>query len=462
MEPYGAASNSGAEAQRWLSIAEKLLAGCDFVGSRTFAIRARESDPRLEAADQILTVVDTLIAGEKRINKQHDWYAILQLPCRTGDSELVANQYRRLAITLNPHKNRLSFADQAFKLVSDAWSVLSNPSKKSIYDKELTPSAKRFEQQHLRDAATLRQIPRNNETMKGRRLTEEREFNKNQENSTFWTACPYCFHLYEYPRVYVDCSLRCQNCQRAFQGVKIPGPTAKFQGKEACFGCWGFFPLGVSMSNLDKNKGGVLNWNPFSPMLPFPQLSDGRNAADPDVNVGGQRNVNVRKGPASAPRIYIDDEEVFAEISESSEDSGDDDWAITRQKKKRKSTKGKGLKGRNVRKMQREKVKTIERAGGDNQQGESAIQYVMGAQSGSNAETSTKAAAHCTKKQKGKVSKEQGRLDLNVEFSNEVEDPGPGINKVNGTGNNDVDGMEGIGFFDGLDEFWSNLPIVEG
>ncbi|KAK1440264.1 hypothetical protein QVD17_06089 [Tagetes erecta] len=56
-----------------------------------------------------------------------------------------------------------------------------------------------------------------------------------------------------------------------------------------------------------------------------------------------------------------------------------------------------------------------------------------------------------------------GRLDLNVEFNNnEGEQPtakttGSG-NRGNGQG--DGDNTEGIGFFEGLDEFFSSLPIL--
>ncbi|PPD97973.1 hypothetical protein GOBAR_DD05046 [Gossypium barbadense] len=124
-------SNS-TEAERWLTIAEKLLASRDFHGTRTFAIRARESAPVL--ADQILAVTDTLLAAQAN---PHDWYGILQLIPLTQSMEVVASQYRKLAILLNPAENTLSFADQAFRLVSEAWNVLSNPSKKLIYDNEL-------------------------------------------------------------------------------------------------------------------------------------------------------------------------------------------------------------------------------------------------------------------------------------------------------------------------------------
>ncbi|KAJ6419229.1 hypothetical protein OIU84_029357 [Salix udensis] len=128
------------EAERWLSISEKLLSARDLHGAKSFAIRSRESDPRLyRIADQIIAVADTLLAGDLCVenNNYYDYYAILQLGRFTPDLELIANQYRKLALLLNPTSNRLLFADQAFKLVSEAWLILSNPAKKAMYDHEL-------------------------------------------------------------------------------------------------------------------------------------------------------------------------------------------------------------------------------------------------------------------------------------------------------------------------------------
>ncbi|CAL5358274.1 hypothetical protein CsSME_00048117 [Camellia sinensis var. sinensis] len=496
MEPYG---SNRAEVGRWLGIAEKLLAGGDLVGSKTFAIRARDSDPSsLDAADQILAVVDTLIAGEKRINNQHDWYAILELARYTRDPDIIAAQYRRLAILLNPHRNRLAFADQAFKLVSDAWSVLSNPPKKTLYDNELVLYSKldsaigREQQQHhdeqsdhhfeqptpqaqqQQQHAASRKSPRTRNSNKDKNVAEESEIdddNNDEECSTFWTACPYCYNMYEFPGVYEECSLRCMNCHRAFHGTKIFAPPPIIEGKEAYFCCWGFYPLGISMSKLDKNKGGVSSWNPFSPIFASPQLADRRNepednvnaAEQSNVNVGVQKNVNPRKG-ASAPRIYIDDQDVYVEISESGEESGDE-WSGARQKKKAKNAKGKSSTAKNVKKPQGDKAKTVRGVtGGDNLQGGYVTQQFMGTPNVPNAETSRKAAVNSAKKQTGKAPKEWGRLDLNVEFSNEVEEPAPGMSHAHGhrAAHGEEDGIEGIGFFEGLDEFLSSLPILKG
>ncbi|KAK3033775.1 hypothetical protein RJ639_034217 [Escallonia herrerae] len=131
-------NTSRAEAERLLGIAEKLLQNKDLNGSRDFAVLAQETEPLLDGSDQILAVVDVLLAAEKRINNNHlDWYGILQPDRRTDDLETVKKQYRRLALLLHPDKNKFPFADAVFKLVADSWAVLSNQTRKSSYDVEV-------------------------------------------------------------------------------------------------------------------------------------------------------------------------------------------------------------------------------------------------------------------------------------------------------------------------------------
>ncbi|RYR50025.1 hypothetical protein Ahy_A07g036573 isoform E [Arachis hypogaea] len=208
-----------AEAERLLGIAEKLLHTRDLNGSREFAILAQETEPLLEGSDQILAIVEVLLAADNRPNAatshphhhQLDWYGILQVDRRTNDLDLIKRNYRRLALLLHPDKSRFAYADHAFKLVADAWAVLSDPIKKSNYDKQ--------------------------------RQGQNRSGN-------FWTACPYCYRLYEYPRVYEGCCLRCQNCDRSFHGISIPSLPPLVPGQDAYYCCWGFFPMGFVVGNV--------------------------------------------------------------------------------------------------------------------------------------------------------------------------------------------------------------------
>ncbi|VVB13800.1 unnamed protein product [Arabis nemorensis] len=245
-----------AEAGQWLITSEKLLASSDFEGAKKFAIRACEADPsRADAADYILAISDTHLAGESTVgdSKLPDWYSILRLVRLTRNPEHVAIQYRRLALLLNPTVNRLPFADQALKLVSDAWCVLSDPPRKSMYDQELQMSqiggSTQSEQFQWRHDSPLQSQA------------------ETSENLSFWTACPYCYVLFEYPKGYEECILRCEHCKRAFEAVKTQTPPVDSDGKDVYFCSWGMFPLGYS----GEAKSSA--WSPISPLFVCPAQS---------------------------------------------------------------------------------------------------------------------------------------------------------------------------------------------
>ncbi|KAJ4871731.1 Chaperone DnaJ-domain superfamily protein [Raphanus sativus] len=365
-----------AEADRWLVTSEKLLASSDLHGAKSFAIRACESDPtRAEAADYILAICDILIAGSLRLTDSNlpDWYSVLRLGRPTQSPEHVATQYRRLALLLNPSVNRLPFADKAFDLVSDAWRVLSDPIRKSSYDREV-----------------LQQRP-------SQRLGEASD----PTETSFWTACPYCFVLFEYPKHYEECVLKCQDCKRAFQAVRIQKPPLAAAavegggGEDVYFCSWSVFPLGFSGGEFQAAPTRN-SWSPISPLFAIPIDKK-------------------RKEPAS-PRIFYDDDDVYVAISE---DDGDE-VSVGR---------GKGK-------------EAFVRSGSNKKQGGGGVVV------GSSCDTSSS--------RKG-GAKNVGRLDLN-------EEPGVGGGRREGNGvgsNREVDNMiEGIGFFEGLDEFLMSMPIL--
>ncbi|KAF3435087.1 hypothetical protein FNV43_RR22174 [Rhamnella rubrinervis] len=469
-----------AEAKRWLTTAVKLLTTRDLHGTRSFAIRARESYPGLDAAEEIIAVAETLIAGECRINHQHD--------C-TGD--LLSSSTRRRTRCLTP--------DEAFRLVAEAWSVLSNPSKKVIYDSELNVHS-RFElgtgstqtptqtqtpaqtQLHGRQflqkdqPQPVRRSARNKdgrttageevtptinnvaESTRSTRSARPRQTESTQttgsEVASFWTACPYCYILYEYPKVYEECALRCQNCKRAFHAAMIAPPVTGT--KDTYFCCWGFFPLGFT--GKTKDTSGSANWMPISPMFACPLQNSGRGK-----NVGASNR-------SSTKFIYADDDDdVFIEISDQSDDDSDDEWGSDRRKRGRNS-KAKGSAANFPKRTPSERLKR----GNQNAEeldntgnGETLDGVVNGTPM---TDLSKKAAAMASNvKKKGKAK--WGRLDLNVEFSNEVEEPAPGMSEGNGNGagsgagngaGNEGDNTEGIEFFEGLDEFLNSLPILKG
>ncbi|KAB2603335.1 formin-J-like [Pyrus ussuriensis x Pyrus communis] len=568
-----------AEAERWLSTAVKLLSAHDLQGTKTFAIRARETDPRLEATEQIIAVADTLLAAESQINNQNqqpDWYAILQLAQYTQNLEIVATQYRRLALLLNPHRNRFPYADHAFRLVSEAWNVLSNPTKKAMYDHELSmfnrfdsppsgstqlferqflqmhhvqqqppqpppppppqpllfhpqpsqllqfqpqpppqpqpqsqpevqrpqpqwnfqqkrqqpPPEQQHQQQHhqqhhheppqhqqqqqqqyqelpqlwqqLQQQHQQQEVSKNPRSKDGRPSMEEErpipipinstpppsestgpvestppsesappsELTRPQtvsKTGSFWTACPYCYNLFEYPSAYEDCMLRCQNCKRAFNAMAIAAPPQA--GKDVNFCCWGYFPLGL-LENSKDTGGSAEVWTPFSTMFACP--------------IQGKKNTARAKIANSGPRVYYDDEEALLDVSDPSEDSDDDDeWQRVRRKKRVVKAKAKASTAKTPVRASDRLRKGSQNAGGQGKEGTGG---------------SKKSTSGARKRSAAAL----GKLDLNVEFSNnEGEEPAAQtMSEGNGTANGEEDNMEGIGFFEGLDEFLSSLPIL--
>ncbi|CAN1332023.1 DnaJ homolog subfamily B member 1 [Linum perenne] len=248
-----------AEAERLLGVAEKLLQSRDLNGTKDFAVLAQETDPLLDGSDQILAVADVLLSSDKKINNHHhDWYSILQLDPRTNDLDLIKKQYRRLALLLHPDKNKFPFADQAFKLVADAWAVLSDSSKKSPFDSELSDNA--------RTSVNSTNSSSNN-ISNNSGVNREEQSQRSARMASFWTICPYCYLMYEYPRVYENCCLRCQKCERAFHAALIQSLPPMVPGKDAYYCSWGFFPLGFmfggdASGNKTASASAFVNWMP--------------------------------------------------------------------------------------------------------------------------------------------------------------------------------------------------------
>ncbi|XP_010444368.1 PREDICTED: uncharacterized protein LOC104727067 [Camelina sativa] len=425
-----------AVADRWLVTSEKLLASSDLQGAKTFAIRACEADPtRAEAADYILAICDVLLAGETRLGHSNlpDWYAVLRLGRLAQNSEHVATQYRRLALLLNPSVNRLPFADRAFKTVSDAWFVLSDPSKKSLYDRELQLS--QLGQSGFNPQTQQFQWNPSNCTN-----AAQEQPSSDPMATSFWTACPYCFVLFEYPKAYEECTLKCQECRRAFQAVTIPKPPVDGKDDEDVYFCsWALFPLGFS------GEFKAPSWSPISPLFACPLT------------------LKKRKEPAP-PRIYYDDDDIYVAISDEdgagNDDDDDGDWQNGAQVNKKANVgKGKETLVRSDKRHGVEKVQNVETIRSASNPASSFAGAV-----GSSSGVMSKPVNYITRKRMGGTgAKNLGRLDLNVEFSNEVEEPAVagGRNEANGVGSNkEVDNMEGIGFFEGLDEFLNSLPIL--
>ncbi|KAG6422636.1 hypothetical protein SASPL_113013 [Salvia splendens] len=73
----------------------------------------------------MVTTFVVYVASEAKANGELDFYSILGLD-PSADKSKVKKQYKKMAVLLHPDKNRTVGADGAFRLVSEAWTLLSD------------------------------------------------------------------------------------------------------------------------------------------------------------------------------------------------------------------------------------------------------------------------------------------------------------------------------------------------
>ena len=62
-----------------------------------------------------------------------DFYSVLGVP-RNASCEDIKKAYKRQALLFHPDKNKNPEAEEKFKKISEAYSVLTDPSKRQIFD----------------------------------------------------------------------------------------------------------------------------------------------------------------------------------------------------------------------------------------------------------------------------------------------------------------------------------------
>lgn len=221
-------ASSVPESEKLLGIAANLLCDGDFSSCRKFATIARDYDPYSPVPDRILAVADVLLAAKSQ--NPTDWYSILQIARpNSGNRRLIRAQFEKLTALLNPNDNGFPFSDEAFQLVQNAWSALSDPEKNTHFGNGPKKGP---------------------ESPKQREAKQQFEGNVNNceggyAGETFWTVCPYCYAMFEYKKMFEDCCLRCQICWKAFHGVaiKAPSPEIMVKGKDQYYFTYGYFPM---------------------------------------------------------------------------------------------------------------------------------------------------------------------------------------------------------------------------
>ncbi|KAF2292402.1 hypothetical protein GH714_021943 [Hevea brasiliensis] len=198
------------EALRAKAIAEKRFAEKDFAGAKTYALKAKNLCPGLEGISQMVATFEVYIASEVKCNGEIDYYSVLGLK-PSADRDAVKKQYRKMAVLLHPDKNKTVGADGAFKLVSEAWTMLSDNLKRSSYDlKRNKQMASCVVQTNLSSVHATGVTGYNNCS----------NSSSSHGLDTFWTVCTSCKVQYEYLRKYVNKRLSCKNCRGTFIAVE--------------------------------------------------------------------------------------------------------------------------------------------------------------------------------------------------------------------------------------------------
>ncbi|KAF8673539.1 hypothetical protein HU200_048622 [Digitaria exilis] len=168
----------------------------DFVGALKIVHKAQKLHPELENVSQLLTICNVHCTAELRVNGGIDLYGILQVE-EGADEALIRKQYRKLAFALHPDKNCFAGAEAAFKLVAEAHSVLSDPTKRSGYD---------LKRKNGLPKPATKQQPSKRTEKQSRPGSEE----------TFWTICSHCQMRFKYYISILNTMVLCVTCKRNF------------------------------------------------------------------------------------------------------------------------------------------------------------------------------------------------------------------------------------------------------
>ncbi|KAJ8565948.1 hypothetical protein K7X08_008524 [Anisodus acutangulus] len=206
------------EAIRVRGLAEKKMENRDFIGAKKLASKAQQLFPDLENITQMVLVCDVHCSAEnKTFGNEKDWYGIINVE-PTADDVLIRKQYRKLALSLHPDKNKFPGAADAFTLIGEAQMVLLDREKRMLYNSRRIPSGRsQVPMQRRSCQPDTRTHPwvQNNSNQQGTQSGVPRS------QPTFWTACPFCSVKYKYYTTMLNKLLWCQNCKKSYTGHEV-------------------------------------------------------------------------------------------------------------------------------------------------------------------------------------------------------------------------------------------------
>ncbi|KZV35953.1 hypothetical protein F511_32969 [Dorcoceras hygrometricum] len=117
------------EIRRYIAAAVYFLEHRCFSDCRSYALRAKESDPTYPGTTKILAIASVLSVPEITPTMP-DYYTIFNLPRFKADTDQIGSSFETLTSILDPNVNPYPNSSEAFEVVLKGWSVLSNPWKR--------------------------------------------------------------------------------------------------------------------------------------------------------------------------------------------------------------------------------------------------------------------------------------------------------------------------------------------
>ncbi|XP_062230028.1 uncharacterized protein LOC133927575 isoform X2 [Phragmites australis] len=217
------------DAVRSKEIAERKFRENDIVGAEKFALKAKALCKPLEGIDQMILTLDVHLRAQTKIGGENDWYGILEVS-PLADYEAIKKQYKKLALQTHPDKNSSICADGAFNLISDAWSVLSDATKRMAYDQKRHVCGPQVHQNNYKANANntsgSSMSSMNGSWCQNSGPDRSRKAVPHLVPDTFWTYCGSCFMSFQYSREYANRHLKCPVCHAVFVAVEVPPPSS--------------------------------------------------------------------------------------------------------------------------------------------------------------------------------------------------------------------------------------------
>lgn len=198
------------ESLRLKTLAEQTYISSDLKLALKYAKRAHRLCPALDGITEMLTAFKILSAAANTIEATTTphWYKILEVE-PFSHINTIKKQYKNLALILHPDKNTFIASEEAFKLVNEAFSVLSDKIRRKEYDMKLRIA--------MQTAAVEAEVESG-----GGAVAED----------TFWTACSTCRLLHQFDRKYFGHNLMCPNCRKSFKAMEVDDGKKAMVGDE--------------------------------------------------------------------------------------------------------------------------------------------------------------------------------------------------------------------------------------